>query len=145
LGPLSNDEYIAREQLRPLLTLDNPTVLVVDDERVVADTLTIILRNNGFNARTAYGGEVAVAIARESPLHFLVCDIALMDGMTGIEVAIQIGALRPDCRVILISGIAASSDLLEKAHAQGHQFEVLGKPFHPTLLIDLLRGSAPLL
>jgi CheY-like chemotaxis protein len=130
--------------LRPLSTPDNPTVLIVDDERVVADTLAIILRGSGFNATPAYSGEAAVTIARESAPQFLVCDIFLLDGMTGIEVAIQIGALHPDCRIILISGLAASSDLLNEALTQGHEFEVLAKPFHPTVLIERLRGSARL-
>jgi CheY-like chemotaxis protein len=113
---------------------------VVDDERVVADTLAMILSNNGFNATSAYSGESAVAIARESSPQFLVCDIVLINGMNGIQAAIQIGALCPDCRIILISGIAESGDLLDEAVAEGHEFEVLGKPFHPTELIDRLWG-----
>jgi CheY-like chemotaxis protein len=64
----------------------------------------------------------------------------MMDGMNGIQTAVQIGAMSPDCRIILISGIAGSGDLLDEAHAEGHKFEVLGKPFHPTELIDKLRG-----
>jgi CheY-like chemotaxis protein len=129
-----------RNKVCSLLTPHNPTVLVVDDERVVADTLAMILSNNGFNATAAYSGESAVAIARESSPQFLVCDIVLMDGMNGIQAAIQIRALCPDCRIILISGIAASGDLLDEAVAEGHEFEVLGKPFHPTELIGRLRG-----
>lgn len=123
------------------MTPRNPIVLVVDDERVIADTLTAILRDRGFNAMTAYSAEAAIAMARESSPQFLVCDIVLLGGMNGIEAAIQIGALCPDCRIILISGMAESGELLDKARARGHDFEIiLAKPFHPTELIDRLQG-----
>jgi DNA-binding NtrC family response regulator len=113
---------------------------VVDDERIIADTLAATLRSDGFDAASTYRGQDAIEIARDSPPDTLVCDIVL-GGESGIEVATQIKAIRPDCRIILISGAHASSELLERASAQGHEFEVLAKPFHPTTLIDKLRGT----
>jgi len=40
-----------------------PKVLVADDERVIADTLAMILNQSGFQARAAYSGEVALELA----------------------------------------------------------------------------------
>jgi CheY-like chemotaxis protein len=124
------------------LTSENPrlTVLVVDDERIIADTLAAILRSNGFGATAVYNGNAAVENARESHPDVLVCDIVL-GGESGIETAMQIKSMWPDCRIILISGAHASTEMLEQASAQGHEFEVLAKPFYPTTLIDKLRGA----
>ena len=41
-----------------------PRVLIVDEERVIADTLAIILTSSGYTARVAYSGEEGVAVAR---------------------------------------------------------------------------------
>jgi DNA-binding response OmpR family regulator len=114
-------------------------VLVVDDERSIADTLAAILDMNGFAAVPIYSGDVAVENARESGLDVLICDI-ILDGANGIEVAMRIREFCPTCKIILISGAQASIDLLDEAEARGHEFEVWAKPFHPTTLIDRLRA-----
>jgi DNA-binding response OmpR family regulator len=116
-----------------------PTVLVVDDERVIADTLATILKGHGFDATAVYSGSAAIENTRKSNPDILVCDIALGEE-SGIETAMQIKTVRPDCRIIMISGAQSSAEMLEQASAQGHEFEVLAKPFHPTTLIDRLRG-----
>jgi CheY-like chemotaxis protein len=116
-----------------------PTVLVVDDDHVIADTLAAILRSEGFGVTAVYSGDGALEVARGSPLDVLVCDIILLT-VNGIEIAMQIRALHPACAIILISGAHSSVDLLEKASEEGQQFEVLAKPFHPTTLIEKLRG-----
>ena len=120
---------------------EEQTVLVVDDEPMIADTLAAILRHHGFNATAVYSGDAAVESARELPPYALVCDIVL-SGVSGIEVATQVQVIRSDCKVILISGAQASSDLLDEGRANGHEFEVLAKPFHPTTLIEKLRAAS---
>jgi CheY-like chemotaxis protein len=117
-----------------------PTILVVDDERVIADTLATILRSEGFEATAVYSGKAAIENARELHPGALVCDI-MLGVESGIETALAIEAIWPHCRIILISGAQASGELLDAARAKGHEFEVLAKPFHPTTLIEKLRTS----
>ena len=112
----------------------HPVVLVVDDERVIADTLAVILSKNGFAAMTAYDGKSALEIARVIPPELLLSDV-VMPGMTGIELAITIVQSVPDCKVLLFSGQAATVDLLAQAHAAGRDFTTLKKPVHPTDLL----------
>ena len=47
----------------------------------------------------------------------------------------------PDCRVILFSGQAASTTLVENARARGYVFEVLAKPINPETLLEKLRNA----
>lgn len=117
-----------------------PKVLVVDDDRVIADTLAAILNNGGFDATPVYRGEDALLAARQSPPDAVVCDI-MLGGINGIEVATQIRTILPDCRIILISGAGESGGLLEQTRAAGEEFEVIAKPFHPTTLLDRLRRA----
>ena len=116
-----------------------PRVLVVDDERVIADTLATILNQNGFEASAVYTGTAAVDSARSSHPDLVISDVIMQD-MNGIEAAIRIRQMLPACKILLFSGQAATADLLEKARAQGHQFEILAKPVHPQDLLAKLKG-----
>ena len=116
-----------------------PRVLVADDEQVIANTLAIILNQAGFEARAVYSGETALEIIDEFQPNMLISDV-IMTGMTGIEAAIKVRAKLPGCKILLFSGQAATADLLEKARAHGHEFEILAKPVHPTDLLAKLRS-----
>jgi CheY-like chemotaxis protein len=110
----------------------------VDDERVIADTLSIILNKNGFDASAVYSGNAAVARAQEIKPELVISDV-IMDDMNGIEAAIRIRELLPRCKILLFSGQAATADLLEKARKEGHEFEILAKPVHPQDLLAKLK------
>ena len=116
-----------------------PKVLVVDDERVIADTLAMILNQSGFEARTAYAGEKAVELAGTFQPDMLITDVIMAD-LNGIDAAIQIREILPAVKILLFSGQAATADLLEKARARGHEFEILAKPVHPQDLLNKLRA-----
>ena len=116
-----------------------PKVLVADDERVIADTLAMILNQSGFEARAVYSGEKAVELAPEFKPDMLISDV-IMPGLNGIDAAIQLRALLPGIKILLFSGQAATADLLEKARTQGYEFEILAKPVHPQDLLNKLRG-----
>jgi DNA-binding response OmpR family regulator len=111
-----------------------PIVLVVDDERVIADTLSVILGKNGFTPKTAYNGTSALEIATLVRPKLLISDV-IMPGMSGIDLAIAIRHTVPDCQVILFSGQASTADLLKSARLAGHDFVVLTKPVHPTEML----------
>jgi CheY-like chemotaxis protein len=114
-------------------------VLVADDEQVIANTLAIILNQAGFEARAVYSGEKAVEALDSFQPDMLITDV-IMTGMTGIEAAIATQAKLPNCKILLFSGQAATADLLERARQDGHEFEILAKPVHPTDLLAKLRG-----
>ena len=116
-----------------------PRVLVADDEQVIANTLVIILNQAGFEARAVYSGEKAIEMLDSFQPDMLISDV-IMTGMTGIEAAIEVRNRLPKCKILLFSGQAATADLLERARAQGHEFEILAKPVHPTDLLAKLRG-----
>ncbi len=116
-----------------------PRVLVVDDEQVIADTLAKILDLNGYDASAVYTGTAAVESARSLQPDLIISDVIMPD-MDGIQAAIKIRAFLPNCKILLFSGQAATADLLENARAQGHEFEILGKPVHPSDLLAKLRG-----
>lgn len=120
------------------MTKPKPKVLVVDDERVIADTLAIILNQHGYEASAVYTGTAAVERARSVRPDLVISDVIMPD-MNGIEAAIAIRKFHPGCKILLFSGQAATADLLENARAHGHEFEILAKPVHPQDLLSKLR------
>jgi len=116
-----------------------PKVLVADDERVIADSLAMILNQSGFEARAVYSGEAALELAPAFRPDMLISDV-IMAGLNGIDAAIRVRELLPKIKILLFSGQAATADLLEKARHNGHEFEILAKPVHPQDLLTRLRG-----
>src|SRR5947209_19463170 len=121
----------------PLIS-PKPRVLIVDDEKMIADTLALILNQNGFEATVAYSGEQAVEVALGLKPAMLLSDV-IMGQMNGIEAAIQITTDNPDCKVLLFSGQPAVAEMLEAAANNGHPFEILAKPAHPATVLEQVR------
>lgn len=111
-----------------------PGILVVDDESVIADTVTAILSRSGYAATAAYDATDALESALLTPPQLLITDVVL-PGMSGIELAITIKRIFPDCKILLFSGQAATTDLLAHAKNSGHTFTLLTKPVHPRELL----------
>jgi CheY-like chemotaxis protein len=128
-------EEVANQDVVVLPRTDPPVVLIVDDEKVIANTLSIILSHAGFITMTAYDGQSAIRIADAISPALLISDV-VMPGMTGVELAITLTRSNPDLKVLLFSGQAATVDLLEQARRDGHHFTALTKPVHPT---DMLK------
>jgi CheY-like chemotaxis protein len=106
-------------------------IFVVDDEPVIASSLAAILRTNGFSARFFTSPLEALAAARSESPDLVISDVA-MPGISGIELAIQMKAQCPNCKILLFSGQAATLDLLEGARTRGYDFRLLQKPVYPS-------------
>lgn len=112
-----------------------PRVFVVDDERIVASTLATILLHSGFEATAFTEPLKALKAAQAQPPDLLLSDVA-MPLLSGIDLAIKVQELCPNCKVLLFSGQSTSEELLEAARADGYRFDLIYKPVHPK---DLLR------
>ena len=114
-------------------------VLIVDDERVIADTLTAIFSSSGYETRAAYSAEQALQVLSDWHPDLAILDVVL-PLMNGIELAVVLVAQCPDCRLLLFSGQSVTTDLLAAAATKGHNFDVLAKPVHPTVLLETALG-----
>lgn len=122
-------------------SLNPPQILVVDDETVIADTFTLILNMNGGRAQAAYSAEAALQVAQELRPDILISDV-VMGGMSGVELAMRLSTELPGCRLILISGQSANSDLPAETAKKGYRFEFLEKPITPQRLLSYVGLAA---
>jgi CheY-like chemotaxis protein len=121
-------------------------ILIVEDERVVADTLGQILSGKGYDARVAYSAEDALTLVSGWLPEIALLDV-MLPNMNGIDLAVAIQKNIPGCHVLLFSGQPSVEGLLQKAVDEGHSFEILAKPIHPTVILNkiarLLGASDP--
>jgi DNA-binding response OmpR family regulator len=119
-----------------------PSVFVVDDEHIIAETLTTILQQSGFAAKSFTDPREALSAARDETPDLLLSDV-MMPELSGVDLAIAIRQQCPVCKVLLFSGQAGTMDLLSKAREQGHDFHLLPKPIHPADLLRRIRQQDP--
>ena len=114
-------------------------ILFADDEAHLRDLMQMELPRLGHEVTVCPDGASAMRALEKGSYDAALLDLR-MPGMTGIEAAIATRQRMPNCKILLFSGQATTADLLEKARQEGHEFEILAKPVHPTDLLAKLRG-----
>ena len=84
------------------MTGQRDKVLIVDDDRTVAETTVLVFIKEGYWARAAYSGEEALALVRDWQPSVAILDVHLPK-LDGIALARLMRLACPDCRVMLIS------------------------------------------
>jgi DNA-binding response OmpR family regulator len=110
-------------------------ILIVDDEKVVADTLGEILRTQGYDVRIAYSAEMAIDLLGWWSPELAILDV-MLPRMNGIELAVVLRENYPDCAILLFSGQPSVEVLVEQAKRDGHEFDIMAKPVHPSVMLD---------
>jgi CheY-like chemotaxis protein len=113
-------------------------VLVVDDEKRIADTLVLILNSKGYTAHAAYDGVAAYQDCGHRAPRLVISDV-VMPEMNGVDLAIRLRLEMPQVKVLLFSGQTATADMLENARKRGFHFDLLAKPVHPEQLLSKVR------
>jgi CheY-like chemotaxis protein len=115
------------------------TVLLVEDQDDVRELTARVLRREGYVVLEAASGAEALATAAShtGAIHLLLTDV-VMPGLSGRQVAEQLTGVRPEIRVLFMSGytdnVIAQRGVLEAGTA------FLSKPFTPDALADKVRG-----
>jgi PAS domain S-box-containing protein len=142
LLPAAEDEAVRDEITGRVDDLDtlggSETILVTDDEDEQREVAKRILTRNGYTVLTASSGAHAVefAASHTGPIDLLLTDV-IMPQMQGPAVAREVRVLRPDIRVLFMSGHA--HPVLEAEALLGMEFLLMEKPFDETTILQNIR------
>ena len=126
--------------------MQNPNILVVDDEGDFLETLMNRLRKRNIGTIGCASGEEAVRLAKQHQFDVVILDIKMPGGMDGIETLREIKRIRPETEVILLTGHASLETSVE-GMKQG-AYDYLLKPIRLEDLLEKLvqalerKGSA---
>jgi two-component system cell cycle sensor histidine kinase/response regulator CckA len=115
------------------------TIMLVDDEDYIRELVGAILAIEGYQVLEADSGPKALAVSagHEGPIHLLLTDV-VMNPMSGGELVKQISPLRPDMKVLYISGYP--DDAIVQFGVNQSQVAFLAKPFTPKVLVGKIRS-----
>jgi two-component system, cell cycle sensor histidine kinase and response regulator CckA len=135
--PAPDHESIEARQ-KYLEARGSETILVVDDEDGVREVAVMSLAAQGYKVLSAESGAQALELAasESGPIHALITDAA-MPGMNGAALAKRLRELRPQTRVLYMSGYAEDSAVRDDTLRHGDAF--LQKPFSLDALAQKLR------
>ncbi|ADG77708.1 DNA-binding response regulator MtrA OS=Tsukamurella paurometabola (strain ATCC 8368 / DSM /CCUG 35730 / CIP 100753 / JCM 10117 / KCTC 9821 / NBRC 16120/ NCIMB 702349 / NCTC 13040) OX=521096 GN=Tpau_1076 PE=4 SV=1 [Tsukamurella paurometabola] len=113
-----------------------PRILVIDDDPALAEMLTIVLRNEGFDSMVVGDGTQALGAAREFRPDLVLLDL-MLPGMNGIDVA---RVLRADSNVpiVMLTAKADTVDVVLGLESGADDYVI--KPFKPKELVARVRA-----
>jgi DNA-binding NtrC family response regulator len=116
-----------------------PSVLVIDDESGILDSLRILLKNEGFHPLTALGGKVALEQLDTYTPDIVLSDVR-MPAVGGVQVLSAVRARYPDTPVILMTAQATLQSAMQAVNEGA--FYYIQKPFRNDELIAILKRAA---
>lgn len=125
---------------------ENPSILVVDDERDLVELMTVNLEAAGYRVLPAHSGDEALAKASEHLPNLIILDL-MMPGLSGIEVARRLRAnpRTTGVPIIMLTARAAEADQIVGLSVGADDY--ITKPFSPRELLSrinaVLRRAAP--
>lgn len=111
-------------------------ILVVDDEPVARQSLTDILKLEGYNVTSAPNGQAAVEFVRTHPIDLMVVDLR-MPGMDGLEVVQIVNQVSPETEVILLTAFGSTDTAIQALRLRIHDY--LLKPASPNQVLSSVR------
>ena len=111
-------------------------ILVVDDEPVARQSLTEILRLEGYAVNSVPNGQAAVEYVRTHPIELIIVDLR-MPGMDGLEVIQVVNQISPETEVILLTAFGTTETAIQALRLRVHDY--LLKPAPPAQVVNSVK------
>ncbi|MBK9927036.1 MAG: response regulator transcription factor [Anaerolineales bacterium] len=113
-----------------------PNILVVDDEPVARQSLSDILRLEGYSVNSVPNGQAAIEHVRTHPVDLMIVDLR-MPGMDGLEVVQVINQVSPETEVILLTAFGTTESAIQALRLRIHDY--LLKPAPPSQVVNSVK------
>src|SRR5690348_6444118 len=106
---MSEAAVISRGTTNPGMLTGQGSVLIIDDEAAIRESLQTLLELEGYDVATAENGEAGIAMLGERPFDLVLLDLALPD-RNGVDLLPEIHAIDPQLSVIMITAYGTVED-----------------------------------
>lgn len=120
-----------------IYTMEEIQVLVVEDEKKIADSISKGLRELSYQVETAYDGPIGLRLFESRPFHIVITDINL-PGLNGYELCKAIRSRNRHVPIIMLTALSATDDKIEGFDAGADDYMV--KPFEFKELVARVRA-----
>jgi DNA-binding response OmpR family regulator len=111
-------------------------ILVVDDNRLIADTLKLIFNANGFESEAAYSAAEGLARARTFAPCLMLCDVNMPEE-SGFQLAEKMHAELPACKMLMLTADSSNFDHPDLREIRANRpLKLLKKPCRPEILLS---------
>lgn len=137
--PRHHEAAVAVSRRRKTPTRGVETILLVEDNPAVRRVTARMLETRGYRVVSTSNGEEALRVIKDGrePWHLLLTDVILAGGMSGPVLAERVRALRPDVKVLFVSGYTSDVTILHGLLEQSVAF--VQKPFTAESLASKVR------
>jgi len=111
-------------------------ILVVDDEPVARQSLSDILRLEGYTVNSVPNGQAAVEYIRTHPVELMIVDLR-MPGMDGLEVVQVVNQISPETEVVLLTAFGTTESAIQALRLRIHDY--LLKPASPAQVVNSIK------
>ena len=112
-------------------------ILVIEDEKLLAESIRAVLEQKGFEVETVYDGETGAEYASLGIYDLLILDV-MMPGMNGFEVAKQVRAQRCSTPILMLTALGGIDDRIRGLNAGADYY--LTKPFDTRELLACINA-----
>ena len=112
-------------------------VLIIEDEKLLADSLKALLESKGFSVEAVYDGETGAEYAQTGVYDLLILDV-MMPGMDGYQVARQVRAKRCATPILMLTAKSGLEDRIDGLNAGADYY--LAKPFDSRELLACINA-----
>lgn len=136
-----NDSSSPTAPLHTAETVEAESILLVDDTYVLRDRMALAMRQRGLRVETAGNYDEAVDVFLKRPTDLAVLDLR-MPGKSGLELLRRLLQIKPDARIIMLSGFGSIPTSIDAVRAGAVNF--LSKPADADDILEAFaRGEAP--
>ena len=122
-----------------MTSVPSPSILIIDDESAILDTLRILLKNQGFDVTTAQGGKAGLEQLKSAAPDIVLTDVR-MPQVTGIDVLTAVRQQDPETPVILMTAQASLQTAIQAVNEGA--FYYIQKPFSNDDMVAICRRAA---
>jgi len=138
-GGVAEDEMAVGHWAEPAVAPDAPSILVIDNEVIVVNSVRRILTRKGYRVEAAFSGNEALQRIREKNYALVLMDMRLPD-LDGLDLLSRMRSIKPDLTVLVITGYASIDTAVEAIRRGAADY--MAKPFTPE---ELLQATAKVL